>query len=58
MTQIFSWTAKRAGGSITVQGLLVGTLEETKVTGVVEIICEEDRKPIAVNKSGEKFELL
>lgn len=56
MKQLKNWTARRAGGRITINGVDAQTGNPIKVVGV-DTIEAGSPFPIATHKDGEKFEL-
>jgi hypothetical protein len=57
MRKLKNWTAKRAGGRITIDGVDAETGKPVKVAGV-DTIDPSSTNPIAAHKDGEHFELL
>ena len=57
MKTIINWTAKRAGGRITVYGVDEATHKPLKVVGVDLIEAARRGGPIATTKDGVKYEL-
>lgn len=57
MRRLKNWTAKRAGGRITIDGVDAETGKPVKVAGV-DTIDPSETNPIAAHKDGEHFELL
>lgn len=58
MTKLTDWTAKRAGGRITINGTDAKTGEPRKVVGVDTITAAKAGKsPVAVDKDGARYEL-
>ena len=59
---ICNWTAKRAGGRITITGERVDNFEEVKIVGVDRIVSspygEEPKTIIAVDKYGNEHRLV
>lgn len=60
MTRIKEWTAKRAGGRITIDGVDADNGGVVKITGVDRIDANvKDKKPVAYRYSdGTKYELV
>lgn len=57
MRKLRNWTAKRAGGRITIDGVDGDTGAPVKVVGVENIKPGEDR-PIATDKDGNEYGLI
>ncbi|MBZ9856724.1 hypothetical protein LB566_23310 [Mesorhizobium sp. CA13] len=58
MEKIVDWTARRAGGRITINGFDAETRVPVKIVGVDEIVAGRDGKPpIATDKDGDAFYL-
>lgn len=56
LTKLKDWTAKRAGGRITIAGVNVDTGKPQKVVGVDQIAA--GTPPVATDKSGMRFALV
>ena len=56
MQKIINWTAKRAGGRITINGVTADTLQPIKLVGVDEIKAFVGLA-IATKSDGTKYEL-
>ena len=56
MTEVSAWTAKRAGGRITISGKNAVSGEAVKIVGVDRI--ESGKPPVAIDKDGNKFKLV
>lgn len=59
MEKLKNWTAKRAGGRITIVGSDVETGTSVKIVGVDQIAAGKNGKPpVAVDRNGERYELV
>lgn len=68
MIRLINWTAKRAGGRITVNGIDAGTMKPFKVVGVdmieAGLVSSDGARadgsrlhPVATDKDGTQYEL-
>lgn len=55
MQTLKNWSAKRAGGRITISGIDAATNQPCKIVGVDRI--EAGRPPVAIDKDDVKYEL-
>lgn len=59
MSRLKNWTAKRAGGRITISAVDARTEEPIKVVGVDIITAgKKGEPPVATDKNGERYFLI
>lgn len=60
MKKLSHWTARRAGGRITINAVDAETGQPFKVVGVDQITGpgKDGGHPIAIDKNGDKYELV
>lgn len=59
MQKIINWTAKRAGGRITINGVDQATGRPTKIVGIEEIqSANMDDFPTAIRFDGTQYKLI
>lgn len=57
MAHLTNWSARRAGGRITIRGIDSETGADVKIVGVEKIESVSGGKPIAIDKNGDRYEL-
>lgn len=55
MQELMNWSAKRAGGRITVTAVDYSTKKIVKIVGVDTIEAQTDGHPIATDKDGKRY---
>lgn len=57
LIKLIDWTAKRAGGRITIDGTEAATDKPRKIVGIDKIAGRRGMSPIATDKDGVQYEL-
>lgn len=57
MIKIINWTARRAGGQITINGMKEIDTQPIKVVGVDNIVKSNTGPVVATDKNGVRYEL-